>query len=106
MPTPIDDLLDTDHFQRRHLGPRDADVAHMLAVLGVESAEELMRQTMPDSIVSAPIDVHPARSETEALDALRATAARNEVVTSLIGMGYHGTITPPVIARNVLEDPA
>ena len=106
MPTPLADLLDTDHFRRRHLGPREADVDHMLAALGIDSAEQLMRQTMPDSIISPREETHPPRSETEALDTLRRIASRNEVVTSLIGMGYHGTITPPVIARNVLEDPA
>ena len=106
MPTPIADLLDTEHFLRRHLGPRDRDVERMLEALGVASTDELMRETMPASILSERREVHPAYSETQALEALRSIAAGNQVVTSLIGMGYHGTITPPVIARNVLENPA
>ncbi len=107
MPIPLSDLIEPDEFVRRHIGPSDADLAHMLATLGVDDAETLLAQTMPASIrSSAPLDLPDAVSEQEAIRRLRAIASKNQLVTSLIGMGYTGTITPPVIARNVLENPA
>ncbi len=107
MPTPLSDLFESDEFVRRHVGPAPGDVAHMLDVIGADSVEALLDQTMPDTIRSSePLDLAPAVSEREALRRLRVIAEKNEIVTSLIGMGYTGTITPPVIARNVLENPA
>ncbi|NND75282.1 MAG: aminomethyl-transferring glycine dehydrogenase [Ilumatobacter sp.] len=107
MPVPIDELFEHDEFTRRHIGPGPDEVEHMLAVLGVGSVEELLDQTMPDSIrADGPLALADGVTEVEALARMRALADKNEVVTSLIGMGYHGTITPPVIARNVLENPA
>jgi len=107
MPTPLSDLIEPDEFVRRHIGPSSADLDYMLSALGVESADELLDETMPVSIRSTePLDLPAAVSESEAIRRLRAIASKNEVVTSLIGMGYTGTITPPVIARNVLENPA
>jgi glycine dehydrogenase len=94
-------------FAARHVGPAAAERRAMLRALGVETLDELIDQTVPASIRSAaPLDLGPALSETEALEALRRFAARNKVMTSLIGQGYHGTILPPVIQRNVLENPA
>ncbi len=94
-------------FERRHIGPSPADVEEMLRVVGAESFEDLMSQTLPASIrQKAPLDTGAAMSETEALDFLRGIAAKNEVRTSLIGMGYHGTLVPGVIQRNILENPA
>ena len=94
-------------FQHRHIGPSPHDTAQMLAVIGVDSLDQLMAQTVPNSIRQAqPLDVGPALSETEALDRMRAIAGRNQVLTSLIGQGYHGTHLPLVIQRNILENPA
>ena len=107
MPESIAALIDNDEFARRHIGPSDADVDKMLSTLGLESIGQLLDQTMPGSIRSIePLLPADGVRERDALEKLRSIAARNEVVTSLIGMGYHGTITPPVIARNVLENPA
>ena len=94
-------------FARRHIGPSPRDVQEMLRGVGAESLDELMAQTLPNSIrQAAPLDVGPALSETEALERVREIAARNQVKTSLIGTGYHGTILPAAIQRNILENPA
>jgi glycine dehydrogenase len=94
-------------FQHRHIGPSPHETAEMLAAIGAGSLDELMAQTVPNSIRQAqPLDVGPALSETEALDRMRAIAGRNRVMTSLIGQGYHGTHLPLVIQRNILENPA
>ncbi len=107
MSTPLADLFEPDEFVRRHIGPSGDDVAHMLDALGVDSIETLLDQTLPASIRSAePLDLPAAVPESVAVHRLRAIAGKNQQVTSLIGMGYTGTITPPVIARNVLENPA
>lgn len=107
VPTPLSELFEPDEFARRHIGPSASDMAHMLATLGVDSADALLAQTVPDSIRSTePLDLAAGVPEQLAIERLRSIAAENTLVTSLIGMGYHGTITPPVIARNVLENPA
>src|SRR5688572_3403954 len=94
-------------FADRHLGPRPEDVETMLAVLGVATLDELIDQAVPKTIrTDQPLRLPDARSEPEVLATLRTLASRNEVVTSLIGCGYSGTHTPPVIQRNVLESPA
>ncbi|MGE3621074.1 MAG: glycine dehydrogenase, partial [Acidimicrobiia bacterium] len=94
-------------FADRHVGPRPSDVDEMLATLGVGSLAELIDQAVPRSIrATEPLSLPPALSEQGALARLRELAGRNRVVTSLIGLGYHGTITPGVIRRNVIEDPA
>jgi glycine dehydrogenase len=94
-------------FADRHLGPRPEDVERMLATLGVATLDELIEQAVPKSIrTDQPLALPAARSEPEVLAVLRELAKRNQVVTSLIGAGYHGTHTPGVIQRNVLEDPA
>jgi glycine dehydrogenase len=102
---PIDDAATS--FVRRHIGPAPRDVAAMLEVVGAKSLSELVSQTMPASIrQAAPLDLGPALSETEALAHMRELASQNKVFTSLIGQGYSGTIMPPVIQRNILENPA
>ncbi|MGB3737088.1 MAG: aminomethyl-transferring glycine dehydrogenase [Ilumatobacter sp.] len=107
MPTPLSHLIENDEFVRRHIGPSAADMSHMLSTLGVSSTDELIDQTVPDKIRSTePLALGDAVPEHEAIARLRSIAEENQVVTSLIGMGYHATITPPVIARNVLENPA
>ena len=94
-------------FERRHIGPSPQDVSAMLETIGVSSLDALIDQTIPDDIRQhAPLDLGAALSETEALEQARQLAARNLVLTSLIGQGYYGTILPPVIQRNILENPA
>ncbi|MDQ3030332.1 MAG: glycine dehydrogenase (aminomethyl-transferring), partial [Actinomycetota bacterium] len=94
-------------FADRHVGPDQAELERMLDVIGAKSLDELLEQTIPAAIRSEwDLDLPAARSETEVLAALRGFADRNHPRTSLIGMGYTGTITPPVIQRNVLENPA
>ncbi|HEV7524058.1 MAG TPA: aminomethyl-transferring glycine dehydrogenase, partial [Acidimicrobiia bacterium] len=96
-----------DAFVDRHIGPRADDQAAMLAALGYGSLDELVEAAVPSVIREpVPLGLTEAESETEALAHLRELAGRNEVFTSLIGLGYHDTITPPVILRNVLENPA
>jgi glycine dehydrogenase len=94
-------------FARRHIGPDPHDLAAMLQVIGVGSVDELMRQTLPETIrLTRPLALPEGLSEQQALEQLRALAANNHVATSLIGTGYYGTILPEVIRRNVLENPA
>jgi glycine dehydrogenase len=100
-------LQDRAGFQDRHLGPRPDDIAKMLAEIGAGSLTELVDQTIPSNIrQQSPLELPPALTESEALDDLRRLEGRNRVLTSLIGLGFHDTITPPVILRNVLENPA
>ncbi len=101
------DLEGASPFTGRHLGPSADAQAKMLAALGYESLDALVDAALPAGIRSTEdLALPAARSEVEALADLRALADRNEVVTSMIGLGYHGTITPGVILRNVVENPA
>src|SRR3981189_3773370 len=94
-------------FESRHIGPSPQDVSAMLETIGTSSLDGLIAQTIPDDIRQhAPLDLGAALSETEALEKARQLAARNLVLTSLIGQGYYGTILPSVIQRNILENPA
>ncbi|MEO6996696.1 MAG: aminomethyl-transferring glycine dehydrogenase, partial [Terracoccus sp.] len=94
-------------FVGRHVGPRGADVDKMLQVVGQPSLEAMCDRAIPGAIRSeAPLALEAAASESAVIDELRAFAARNTVLTSLIGLGYYGTVTPPVVKRNVLENPA
>src|SRR4051812_23253171 len=94
-------------FESRHLGPGAEQQAKMLATLGYGSLDELTDAALPTAIRSSKgLDLPAARTETEALADLRELADRNQGVTSMIGLGYHATITPAVILRNVLESPA
>jgi glycine dehydrogenase len=96
----------TTEFVDRHVGPDQAEVDAMLATLGRASLDELIEATVPSAILRhRGLDLPAARSEAEALDDLRAMAAANTPLRSMIGMGYHDTITPPVILRNILENP-
>ncbi len=105
MPTPLAQLI--DEFVDRHVGPTEPELERMLDVIGAKSLDELLDQTVPASIRSeVALDLPAARTEPEVLAALRTLAARNAARTSLIGMGYTGTVTPPVIQRNLLENPA
>ena len=94
-------------FAQRHIGLSDADIATMLDRLGFDSLEALMDAVIPATIrTKEPLDLPAALSETGAVGELRALAASNRPAEAMIGLGYHGTITPGVIRRNVLEDPS
>ncbi len=94
-------------FVSRHLGPRASDQRAMLAALGVPSLETLISQAVPKSIrIERPLDLPAPASEAEALAELSATIARNTVMKSFIGAGYHGVDVPPVVQRNLFENPA
>lgn len=101
-------------FANRHIGPTTADIDTMLATIGVASLDELAEKAVPASILdtlrdglASGLDVLPvAASEHEALDALRKLASQNTVAVSMIGQGYFDTLTPPVLRRHILENPA
>jgi glycine dehydrogenase len=94
-------------FARRHIGPDPDGIVRMLAAVGYSSVEELMDAAIPESIRwHGTLDLPPAATEAEAIAELDSLASRNAVLVSMIGLGYHGTHTPAVIRRNVLEDPA
>jgi glycine dehydrogenase len=95
-----------DSFVSRHIGPSPADIAAMAAAIGVKSLDDLVGKTIPARIRSnAALNLPAAIDEAALLADLRGLAGRNVVKRSLIGMGYYGAITPPVIQRNVLENP-
>jgi glycine dehydrogenase len=94
-------------FARRHIGPDAGAQAKMLAQVGYGSLDELTDAAVPDTIKSAEaLGLPAALTEAEALAELRALADRNQVLAPMIGLGYYGTFTPPVILRNVMENPA
>ncbi len=100
------DQIQTGPFADRHIGPSASDIDDMLAVVGVDSLDDLIDRAIPEVIRSHRLpEVAGPYTEEAALRQLRARADRNEVFTSMIGMGYHGTITPGVIQRNILENP-
>ncbi|SNB79127.1 glycine dehydrogenase (decarboxylating) alpha subunit /glycine dehydrogenase (decarboxylating) beta subunit [Arboricoccus pini] len=108
MPTrqTLSSLLPAGEFQGRHIGPRPADKAAMLKELGQPSLAALIDNAVPAAIrTTRPLALPPALSEQEALAALRDIAAQNERRVSMIGMGYYDTFTPPVILRNLFENP-
>jgi glycine dehydrogenase len=103
----LPELEAPDRFVGRHIGPDPDEQARVLAALGLSSLEELVDRAVPESIrISEPLRLPAARREVDALVRLHELAQRNEVFTSLIGMGYSDTLTPTVILRNVLENPA
>ncbi len=100
------ELEQAQPFAARHIGPSADEQAKMLAHVGFSSLDDLTAAAVPTGImVDEPLDLPPGSTETEALDELRALAHRNRRLTQMIGIGYHDTITPPVILRNVLENP-
>jgi glycine dehydrogenase len=95
-----------DRFPSRHIGPDEHDVAEMLRVVGAKTLDELIDQTIPASIrLRRELNLPAALSEHELLELARGLAEKNEVWRSFIGMGYSDCITPPVLQRNVLENP-
>jgi glycine dehydrogenase len=107
--SPVAELAEleaADGFVTRHIGPSAADIAAMLQVVGAATLEDLAAKTVPPAIRSNQLlRLPPPLDEAGVIAELRALAARNGCKKSLIGMGYHGTHTPPVIQRNVLENP-
>ncbi len=105
--TSLRSLEQHDAFIARHIGPNDAEIAHMLRTLGHDSLEALTDAIVPASIkLRAPLALPQAISEVEALENVRALAGHNRPLRSFIGQGYYGTHTPKVILRNILENPA
>jgi len=103
----LHDLEQHDAFIDRHVGPDDHEIAHMLKAVGYDSLDALVDAIVPAAIRQKnPLALPPAVTETEALAKIRAIADKNEVFKSFIGQGYHGTHTPLVILRNILENPA
>jgi len=104
--TPLHSLESHDEFVGRHIGPDPAATREMLDTVGCESLEALVLETMPGSIRSKrPLDLPESDNEQRVLAQLREMAGHNTVAHSMIGLGYHPTLTPPVILRNVLENP-
>ncbi len=108
-------MSDQSTFAARHIGPDSLAVAAMLAVIGVDSLDELAAKAVPTGILEKLTDsgaapgldaLPPAASEIEALTELRALADTNTVAVSMIGQGYYDTLTPPVLLRNIMENPA
>ena len=103
----VEPSFDPFSFVQRHIGPQAEDVTRMLQVVGAPSLGALIDQALPADIRQArPLDLGAALSEHELLAKVRAVGARNRSMVSLIGQGYYGTHLPPVIQRNVLENPA
>ena len=96
----------SDSFAHRHLGPRAADIEAMLETLGMSSLDELIERVIPADIrVDSELQLPRAKGEMQAIEEMRQFAAKNQVMRSYIGMGYHDCITPPVILRNILQNP-
>src|SRR5271166_550989 len=93
-------------FAVRHIGPSPAEQLHMLGSLGFSSLGDLITAALPEGTQAPQLSLPDRLTETEALTELRRMAGRNQVLTSMIGLGYYDTITPAVIRRNVLENPA
>ncbi len=101
------DLLADPSFDARHIGPDGDAIAKMLAVVGYASLDDLVQEAVPESIRDlSPLALPGAADEATVAAELQGLAARNHVLTSMIGLGYHATRTPPVIRRQVLENPA
>ena len=101
--------LETDaqeQFVSRHIGPPRTDINQMLTAIGFDDLEQMTKAIVPSNILmSSDMALAPAMNEESLLSHMRGLAAENTVFTSLIGQGYYGTITPPVLMRNILENP-
>ncbi|GHC49084.1 aminomethyl-transferring glycine dehydrogenase [Ulvibacter litoralis] len=98
--------MNTDSFALRHIGPRRSDLSEMLKTVGVDSMEQLIFETVPDDIrLQKELNLDPALSEHEYLEHINELAAKNKVFKTYIGLGYNQSISPPVIQRNILENP-
>jgi glycine dehydrogenase len=104
---PLGELENAGEFAARHIGPWEDDERHMLSVIGAASRRALIDTVVPRAIArSKPMDLPAPVTEAQALAELKALASKNKVLKSFIGQGYHGTHTPGVILRNILENPA
>jgi glycine dehydrogenase len=98
--------MNTDSFALRHIGPRPENIAEMLKTVGVDSLDQLIYETIPDNIrLQKDLDLNEALSEQEYLEHITKLATKNRMFKTYIGLGYHQSITPPVVQRNVLENP-
>jgi len=96
----------TDSFVRRHIGATSAEIQQMLTAIGCDSLDEMIDKTVPTAIrIKQPLQLGEARGEYELLQELKAIASKNQVWRSYIGTGYYNCITPPIIQRNILENP-
>src|SRR5215831_16970176 len=94
------------NFAQRHIGPSEDDQAQMLKAVGHASLDDLTSAALPAGLADRELSLPGPLTEEQALAELRRLAARNQVLASMIGLGYYGTVTPAVIRRNVLENPA
>ena len=101
----LDHLENSGEFIGRHIGPSDADIADMLKTIGAADLDDMINKAVPTDIRSDDHYNAPAMSEADVLAEIRNIAGRNRVMKSFIGMGYHGCHLPPVILRNLLENP-
>ncbi len=98
--------MNTDSFAQRHIGPRKSDLKKIFKTIGVSSMEELINQTIPDDILlQKKLSLKPAMTELEYLEHNGELASKNQLFKTYIGLGYHNSILPPVIQRNILENP-
>src|SRR5680860_1486720 len=96
-----------DRFVTRHLGPRDSEIKEMLDFIGVSSMDELIEQTVPSNIrLKKPLKLKEGLTERKYFRKILDIAGKNKVFNTYIGLGYYDTVTPAVILRNVLENPA
>ena len=102
----LHELEQNDRFIHRHIGPSENEISQMLDALGMSSLDELIDKVVPDSIrMHGEMELPDSRTETDVLNQLRGMAGRNKMAKSMIGMGYHNTLLPGVIQRNILENP-
>ncbi|GAB5565752.1 MAG: hypothetical protein Wins2KO_28150 [Winogradskyella sp.] len=98
--------MNTSSFANRHIGPREKDQKAMLQTIGVDSIEQLIYETVPnDILLKEELDLDSAMSEQEYLVHINELSKKNKVFKTYIGLGYHPTILPAVIQRNILENP-
>ena len=103
----LNDLQHAEQFASRHVGPNLEDQQAMLGLLGLNNLQQLIEQVVPESITNNnPLDLPTQCTESQALKELRQIANKNKIYKSFIGQGYYGTLTPNVILRNILENPA
>ena len=98
--------MNTNSFANRHIGVRNNEIESMLNTIGANSIEQLIYETLPDGIkLEKPLELDAPLSEQEYLEHIHALSEKNKIFKSYIGLGYHPTILPAVIQRNILENP-
>src|SRR5690606_7013491 len=106
-PASLRSLEHHDAFVERHIGPNDAEIAHMLLTVSHDSLDAMTDAIVPGSIrIREPLPLPPPMTEVDALAKVRAIASKIQVFRSFVGQGYYGTNVPNVILRNILENPA